>query len=134
MTRCSFGATALACLIAASSASAGTTQAKADYTIAYASFAPVHSEIFLADADGVNATLFHPSSGQQWNASFSRDGAWIIFTSTQNGSADIYRAHPDGSHLERLTEDPAFDDQAALSPDGRKLMFVSTRSGHAEIW
>src|SRR5690242_2230597 len=134
MTPCSFGVAALVCLLAANSASAGTTQAKAVYTIAYASFAPVHSEIFLADADGGNATVFHASSAQQWNASFSRDGAWIIFTSTQDGSADIYRAHPDGSRLERLTDDPAFDDQAALSPDGRKLAFVSTRSGHAEVW
>jgi TolB protein len=135
MTRCPYSAIALASLLATTSASAGTTHAKADaYTIAYASFAPVHSEIFVADADGTNATAFRASPAQQWNASFSRDGTWVIFTSTQNGSADIYRAHPDGSHLERLTDDPAFDDQAVLSPDGRKLAFVSTRSGHAEIW
>jgi len=37
MTRCSFGATALICLLAATSAPAGA--AKASYTIAYASFA-----------------------------------------------------------------------------------------------
>ncbi len=134
MPRCPFGATALTCLLATTAASAGAGRATAHYTIAYASFAPVHSEIFLANADGTNATVFHANPAQQWNASFSRDGVWIVFTSTQNGSADIYRAHPDGSHLERLTDDPAFDDQGALSPDGRKLAFVSTRSGHAEIW
>jgi Tol biopolymer transport system component len=109
-------------------------RAEAVYTIAYASFAPVHSEIFLADADGKHPQGFLSSPAQQWDASFSRDGAWIVFTSMRNGSADIYRAHPDGSKLERLTDDPAFDDQAALSPDGRRLAFVSTRSGHAEIW
>jgi Tol biopolymer transport system component len=42
--------------------------------------------------------------------------------------------HVDGSSLEQLTSNPAFDDQAALSPDGRRLAFVSARSGHAEIW
>jgi TolB protein len=57
-----------------------------------------------------------------------------VFTSTRDGSADIYRAHPDGSGLERLTDDPAFDDQGALSPDGRRLAFVSTRSGQTDIW
>ena len=57
-----------------------------------------------------------------------------MFTSERNRSADIYRAHPDGTGLERLTDDPSFDDQAALSPDGRTVAFVSSRSGHAEIW
>lgn len=42
--------------------------------------------------------------------------------------------HPDASRLERLTDDPAFDDQGALSPDGKNLAFVSSRSGQADIW
>ena len=104
------------------------------YTIAYASFEPLHAELFLAAADGSHPRLFLPTPAQQWNASFSADGAWVLFTATRKGSADIFRAHPDGTGLEQLTNDPAFDDQAALSPDGRSLAFVSTRSGHAEIW
>jgi TolB protein len=114
--------------------STAPVRAEPSYTIAYASFAPVHAELFLADADGNHPKTFLPTPAQQWNASFSQDGAWIVFTATRNGSADIYRAHPDGSGLERLTDDAAFDDQSALSPDGRTLAFVSTRSGHAEIW
>ena len=110
------------------------TLAQTRYTIAYASFAPVHSEIFLADPDGSHANVFHRSASPQWNASFSRDGAWVVFTSTQATSADLYRARVDGSGLERLTDDAAFDDQGAPSPDGRKVAFVSTRTGHAEIW
>jgi Tol biopolymer transport system component len=49
--------------------------------------------------------------------------------------ASIYRIRPDRSGLERLTDDPAFDDQAALSSDGSRLAFVSTRGGGtADIW
>jgi Tol biopolymer transport system component len=51
------------------------------------------------------------------------DGAWIALTSERNGSADIYRVHPDGSGLERLTDSPACDDHAAFSPDGRQIVF-----------
>ena len=76
-----------------------------------------------------------PAESLDYNASFSSDGRWLIFTSERAGSADIYRVHPDGSGLERLTSDPAYEDQAALSPDGSTLAFVSTRgSGMADIW
>jgi Tol biopolymer transport system component len=47
---------------------------------------------------------------------------------------DIYRVRPDGTQLERLTDDPAFDDQAAMSPDGNLIAFVSSRSGQADVW
>jgi Tol biopolymer transport system component len=108
--------------------------AQTPYTIAYASFAPLNAEIFLAAADGSDPKPFQSSPAQDWNASFSHDGQWIVFTSTRHGSADVYRAHPDGSGLERLTDDPAFDDQGTLSPDSRRLAFVSTRSGHTDVW
>jgi Tol biopolymer transport system component len=108
--------------------------AQPKYTIAYSGFAPLNTDVFIADADGRNPKLFLADPAQDFNASFSRDGKWIVFTSERNGSADIYRAHPDGTGLERLTDDPSFDDQAALSPDGRTVAFVSSRSGHAEIW
>lgn len=104
------------------------------YGIAYASFAPLNADVFIADADGGNPKPLSPDPGWDANASFSTDGQWIVFTSNRQGSADIFRVHRDGSGLERLTDDPAFDDQAALSPDGRQLAFVSTRTGRAEIW
>lgn len=104
------------------------------YEIAFASFAPLNSDIFIADADGSNAEPFLANPELDSNASFSSDGKWVIFTSRRGGNSDIYRAHLDGSGLERLVSSRAYDDQAALSPDGRSLAFVSSRSGHADIW
>ena len=96
---------------------------------------PSQSTLFIASADGSGERPLLPNSGFEYNASFSADGKWIIFTSERGGSADIYRVHPDGSGLERLTDDPAYDDQAALSPDGKQLAFVSSRgTGSADIW
>jgi TolB protein len=108
--------------------------AEPSYTIAFASFGPQNTDIFVADADGKNPRPLVPHPDCDCNASFSRDGGWIVFTSHRRGSADIYRVHPDGTGLERLTDDPAFDDQAALSPDGTQLVFVSNRGGHANLW
>jgi TolB protein len=104
------------------------------YTIAFASFAPLNSDIFVAAADGSEAKPLLPHGDLDYNASFSRDGGWVVFTSERQGSSDVFRAHLDGSGLERLTDDAAFDDQGALSPDGRFLAFVSSRSGQADIW
>jgi Tol biopolymer transport system component len=96
---------------------------------------PSQSTLFIAGADGSNERPLLSKSGLDYNASFSADGKWIIFTSERGGSADIYRVHLDGSGLERLTDDPAYDDQGALSPDGKQLAFVSSRgTGSADIW
>lgn len=102
--------------------------------IAFASFAPLNTDLFQADADGGNPMPLLPHPALDYNSSFSLDGHWIVFTSERSGSADIYRVRPDGTSLERLTDHPAFDDQAMLSPDGRSLAFVSSRSGQADIW
>jgi TolB protein len=86
-------------------------------------------------ADGSGERPLLPKSGFDYNASFSPDGKWIVFTSERERSAEIYRVHIDGSGLERLTDDPSCDAQGALSPPGSQLAFVSSRgSGSADIW
>jgi len=98
---------------------------------------PSKVELFVANADGTGERAIFSTAVLDYNASFSPDGKWIVFTSERNGQgqADIYRVHPDGSGLERLTDSLSVDDQAALSPDGNQLAFVSTREMHtANIW
>ena len=114
--------------------STGATAAEPHYQLAFTSFAPMGTGLFLADADGSNAQPFVPGAGMDFDATFSADGRWVIFSSSRGGSIDIYRAHPDGSGLARLIDDPAYDAQPALSPNGKTLAFVSSRSGNADIW
>jgi Tol biopolymer transport system component len=103
--------------------------------IVFSRLAPDHIGLFAADADGQNERALLPATGLDYNATFSADGKWIVFTSERGGSADIYRMHADGSSIERLTDGPSYDDQASLSPDGKTLAFVSTREGGtANIW
>ena len=98
-------------------------------------YMPLRSELMIADADGSNPRKLVPGVEIDYNASFSYDGQWVVFTSERSGSADIFRAHVDGTAVERLTDSPAFDDQAVLSPDNRFLAFVSTRGdGSTDIY
>ena len=108
--------------------------AEGPYTIAYATFAPLNTAIFIANGDGSHERMLLPDARFDSNPSFSPDGRWVLFSSRRHGSVDIYRVRVDGTHLERLTDDVAFDDQPVMSPDGRHVAFVSSRSGQADIW
>jgi Tol biopolymer transport system component len=90
-------------------------------------WSPTRSELLIADADGSQPRKLVPGTSIDYNASFSDDGEWVVFTSERHGSADVFRVRTSGMGLERLTDHPAYDDQAALSPDGRSVAFVSTR-------
>ena len=67
---------------------------------------PSDADLFIANADGTGERKLLSASGFDYNASFSPDGKWIVFTSERGGSCDIYRVRVDGSGLERLTDDP----------------------------
>jgi TolB protein len=96
--------------------------------------APVMT-VFIAEADGTGERALLPTWELTYSPSFSADGEWVVFTAEPDGQADLFRVRPDGTALERLTDNPAFDDQGALSPDGRMLAFVSTRArGTADLW
>ena len=104
------------------------------YTIAFSSLAPWDLDVFIANADGSEPQPLASHPDLDYNAAFSPDGQWIVFTSHRDGNADLYRIHPDGSDLQRLTDHPAFDDAAAISSDGKRIAFVSSRSGQADLW
>ena len=96
--------------------------------------APTQATLLISNADGSGEqALSQP--GLNYNPAWSPKGDWIAFTSERGASADLYRMHPDGTGVERLTDDPAYDDQAAFSPDGQQIVFVTTRAaGTANLW
>src|SRR3981189_1423719 len=95
---------------------------------------PSQASLFVANADGSGERKL-TEGNLDYDPVWSPDGQWIVFTSERDGSADLYRMRPDGSGVERLTNDPAYDDQAAFSPDGSRIAFVATRAGgRANMW
>ena len=77
---------------------------------------PASTTVHAADAGGKQVRQVFANPALDYNATFSRDGQWVAFTSERDGSADLYRVRADGSEVERLTSDSAYDDQAAWSP------------------
>lgn len=102
---------------------------------------PSRMQLFVSDADGSHERALLPRDGvYDYDPTFSYDGKWVVFTSERDsqgeGQADIYRVHPDGSGLERLTRTTSMEDAGVLSPDDSKLAYVSTQGGArtTNIW
>lgn len=86
-------------------------------------------DIFTADADGSNLTRITDAPGYDAEATVSRDGEWIVFTSTRDGDLEIYKMRTDGSELTRLTDTPGYDGGPFFSYDGTKIVY---RASHPE--
>ncbi len=132
MTQSTLAAGALAASVIVTTLAAQTSPR---YQVLFNRFRAPVMTLQIADADGKRERALLAVPDLDYSPSFSSDGQWVVFTSERDGQAEIYRVHPDGSGLERLTDHPAFDDQASLSPDGKTLAFVSTREGGtANVW
>src|SRR5262249_31467819 len=125
-------------LLLVAAAVAGLTAAGSDrQKIVFARIFPNAGQIglFVSAANGDGERPLLAVQNIDYDPAWSPDGTTIVFTSDCEGSADLFRVRPDGAALERLTDDPAYDDQAAFSPDGKRLVFVSTRNGgRAHLW
>ncbi|MCI0531500.1 MAG: hypothetical protein L0Y74_06085, partial [candidate division Zixibacteria bacterium] len=111
-------------------------------------------QIFTMTVDGKDQTLVSTGKGRCTCSFFSPDGKRIIFASTHPGGEecppkpdysrgyvwalyktyDIFRANPDGSELERLTDSYGYDAECVYSPDGTKIIFTSDRDGDIELY
>lgn len=103
--------------------------------IVYTTARPPNWDVYLFEQPGGSPRRLTDDPALDYNAVFSPDGRWLVFTSERNGNVDLYALDLDGNQeLIRLTDHPAMDDAASFSPDGRRLTFVSTRDGDADIF
>ena len=94
---------------------------------------PSGSELYVANGDGSGERKLLPVAGFDYDASFSADGKWIVFTSERNRSADIYRVRADGTGLEQLTDNSGFDDaRHALSGRQASCVCLDARCWHGQ--
>ncbi len=123
-----------ATVIAAAGVAACAMPAFARNTILVNRIGPSGGLLYIANADGSGERKLMPDTKLDYDASFSQDGKWIVFTSERNVAPEIYRMHQDGTALEKLAGGTFFVDQAVLSPDDNQLAFVSARGGATNIW
>jgi Tol biopolymer transport system component len=86
-------------------------------------------EIYTARADGTGLKRLTRNHGYDAEATLSRDGQRIVFTSMREGDVDIYVMDAGGKNVKRLTNEPGYDGGPFFSPDGTKIVY---RAAHPQ--
>lgn len=70
------------------------------------------------------------------NPAVSPDGNQIVFSSTREGSADLWLLDIAGGDPDpkQLTFLPGLEEFPSWSPDGSRIAFLSTQEGEADVW
>lgn len=66
-------------------------------------------------------------------ADWTTDGK-ILYSTINNGNADVWIMNADGSGQRQLTSDANADTQPKISPDGKYIYFLSNRTGLMSVW
>ncbi|MBL8208053.1 MAG: protein kinase [Blastocatellia bacterium] len=90
-------------------------------------------DIWLTDPDGSGKKQLTVDTHSDVNPKSSFDGRYIVFTSFQSGSPNIWRMDSDGTHPKRLTSGK-LDDDPAISPDDKWVVYKSGSSGKTTLW
>ena len=81
-------------------------------------------DIYTAKADGSDVRPLFSSPAYDAEATVSRDGKKIVFTSARDGDLEIYSMNADGSGVVRLTRAPGYDGGPFYSDDGKKIVYL----------
>jgi Tol biopolymer transport system component len=93
-----------------------------DYSQGYV-WALYDFDIYTANPDGSDIRTLASGPGYDAEATISRDGSSIVFTSVRDGDLDIYAMDADGGNVRRLTDEPGYDGGPFYSPDGTKIVY-----------
>jgi Tol biopolymer transport system component len=80
-------------------------------------------DIYFADVDGKNVRKLTDTPGYDAEATISRDGKRIAFTSERNGDLDVYTMDPDGKNVKQLTHESGYDGGPFWSYDGKWIVY-----------
>ncbi|MGH9880838.1 MAG: TolB family protein, partial [Pyrinomonadaceae bacterium] len=103
--------------------------------IAFSSGRSGANEIWVCDADGLNAIQLTSFGGPDVGSPrWSPDGRQIAFDSIAAGHRDIFVVSAEGGKPRRLTENTYDDVRPSWSRDGHWIYFGSNRTGDWQVW
>ena len=100
-----------------------------DYSRGYVWKMHPEFDLYVANADGTDLRQLTHTPGYDAEATISRDGRQIVFTSARNGDFDIYVMDAGGKNVRQLTHELGYDGGPFFSADGKKIVY---RANHPE--
>jgi Tol biopolymer transport system component len=94
--------------------------------------APVGRDLYLIDPVTGTRQQLTAETGDNFYASVSPDGRYIVFLSDRTGTPHVWRIDIDGSNVKQLTN-TAEDLNANISPDGRWVAYTSFQN-KGTVW
>src|SRR5207237_8690785 len=67
--------------------------------------------------------------GEPYRASFSPDGAWLVYTLRHEGKNDLHAIQMSGAHKDIQLKTDGASWNGVFSPDGRQMAFLRERDG-----
>jgi len=80
-------------------------------------------DVYSAKPDGTDVKQLTSAPGYDAEATISRDGKKIVFTSQRSGDLDIYVMDRNGKNVKQLTHEVGYDGGPFFSPDGKKIVY-----------
>ncbi|HEY0385741.1 MAG TPA: hypothetical protein VGC64_06995 [Pyrinomonadaceae bacterium] len=80
-------------------------------------------DIFTARPDGSDVKQLTTAPGYDAEATVSKDGRKIVFTSMRDGDLDVYTMDTNGKNVRRLTTEMGYDGGPFFSDDGRQIVY-----------
>ena len=90
-------------------------------------------DIYILDLRSKVSTRFTEHWAVETHPAWSRDGAYMVFTSDRSGRPQIYRKALAGGKEERLTFEGVENDRASFSPNGKMLAMIHANSGEYRV-
>jgi TolB protein len=90
-------------------------------------------KIYMLDLKSYREKVLFSSKGLNLVGGASSDGL-IPFSSTKDGSSEIYVLNTSGNKVKKLTRTFGIDVSPVFSPDGKRIAFVSNKGGTPQIY
>ena len=127
----------LFCLCTLGMAAVATAQTGETYFLSQPSLSPdgqtvvfsFEGDLWKASVAGGTAYRLTAMQGYETGARISPDGAWVAFTGSQYGNADVFTMPINGGEIRQLTHHSGADAVASWAWDSKNIYLTSSRAG-----